>query len=96
MDRFRGQIDNCHGIGKPGLVLMLRHVEGMPEPGMTISIAGQTARIIAVGKNATDGKPVSNRSCLTGKPTAPYGSIFVEWTGEWPSRLEWVQEEAVH
>lgn len=79
---------------------MLTHIEGMPESGMTVSIGGKSAVIKELGRNSTDGKVVSSRSCLTGQPCSPYGSILVEWNGdalhpEETHRL-WVQEEAVN
>ncbi len=96
--RFRGRIEDAFPLrGKMGLALMLTHMEGMPEKGMRVSIAGRDLNIVDVGRNTTDGKPVSTRDCLTGKAVPPYGSIFVDWLPPYPERTslhrQWIEEQ---
>lgn len=63
-----------------GLVLMLTEVEGAPSIGMTVDFLGGHRAIVDIGKNSTDGQPVSTRDCLTGRTVAPYGAILLNWT----------------
>ncbi|MEM8656254.1 MAG: hypothetical protein AAGF36_16095 [Pseudomonadota bacterium] len=53
--------------------------------------------IVEVGKNSTDGKAVSTRSCLTGQRVAPYGHVLVDWISGDPAPNEmhghWIQED---
>ena len=98
MSRFRGQIEDVFKIpSKEGFVFKLTNIEGHPEVGMSISVGGKTRRIVELGRNSTDGKHVSERSCLTGRPCAPYGGILVDWPGHFSEakalRLQWVSEE---
>lgn len=76
---------------------MLTQIEGMPVKGMHVSIAGRDLLIMEVGKNSTDGEPVSSRSCLTGKTVPPYGSVFVEWLPPYPEgaslHRKWIEEQ---
>ena len=95
--RFRGRIDDAFPLkGKDGLVLTLNHIEGMPERGMVLSLAGRRVCIVDVGTNSTDGQAVSTRSCLTGESVPAYGSVFVDWALPYPERAElhqeWVEE----
>lgn len=95
---FRGLIEDAFSLkDRKGLVLMLTHVEGMPQVDMPVRIAGRKTQILDIGRDSTDGQPVSTRTCLTGKPVPAYGSIFVGWTPPCPDtpalRGQWVQEE---
>ncbi|PSL21869.1 hypothetical protein [Shimia abyssi] len=78
MSGFKGKIEDIWHIPDKGVVLHLNQVEGTPEVGMQVSVAGQTAKIIELGKNSTDGKTISDRSCLTGQPTSGYGAILTD------------------
>lgn len=96
--KFRGRIEDAFPLsGKEGLALMLTHVEGIPVAGMQISLADRKLQIVEVGKNSTDSKPVSTRSCLTGKTVAPYSGVFVNWRPPYPDRSAlcgvWVEGE---
>ncbi|MVO15846.1 hypothetical protein [Parasedimentitalea huanghaiensis] len=95
--RFRGLIqDAFQHNDKKGLVLTLNHVEGVPQVDMTVHIARQKTQILDIGRNSTDGQPVSTRACLTGKPVPAYGSILVDWAPANPDfralRSQWVEE----
>ncbi|WP_299597506.1 hypothetical protein [uncultured Tateyamaria sp.] len=80
-----------------GHVLQLTEVLGHPRKGITLSVVGQRCRVVEVGRNSTDGQAVSTRSCLTGKPVAPYGHVLVKWISEAPLASDihgnWVEEE---
>ncbi|NIZ59473.1 hypothetical protein DL239_00625 [Sedimentitalea sp. CY04] len=98
MPPFRGLIqDAFHLQNEAGVALSLTQVEGIPEIGMMVSVAGQPATIRDFGHNSTDGQVISSRSCLTGEPCSPYGGIFVEWNKNTPAPedlcKQWVQEE---
>lgn len=100
-DRFFGYVEDVLSLRhKDGLALMLTGIESHPEVGMTIKVGDHIGSIAELGRNSTDGQAVSHRDCLTGKPCSPYGSIFVEWSGETPETNslvgQWVKEEAKH
>lgn len=100
MVQFRGLIEDALLLSKkPGTALVLSHIEGMPKVGMQVSVSGKFAEIKELGRNSTDGQPVSTRSCLTGQPCEPYGSILVEWKEDAVAlndlHLLWVTEEDV-
>ncbi len=97
--RFAGYVEDVLSLRhKDGLVLMLTGIENHPEVGMTVRVGEHIGSISELGRNSTDGQAVSYRSCLTGKPCSPYGSILVEWSGESPETnslvRQWVKEEA--
>jgi len=71
---------------KPGLALLVSNVKGMPAVSMALVVLGKCVEVFELGRNSTDGQPVSFRSCLAGKPTPGYGSIFVNWEGPPPTR----------
>ena len=79
---FSGKIEDAFRLQDKGVVLMLTDVEGSPEEGLILELQNRLVKVLAVGKNSTDGKPVSTRNCLTGQPTAPYGSVLVDWECE--------------
>ncbi|MFY0682515.1 MAG: hypothetical protein JXR13_18225 [Thalassovita sp.] len=94
---FRGQIQDVLPMRQgSGLVLMLTNIEGALAKGMQVQLLDQETKITELGRNSTDGKPVSTRSCLTGKPCAPYGAIALDWQGPQPAAQtlvgQWVQQ----
>lgn len=84
-------------VGK-GYLLQLTEVEGLPRKGAMLGMGSDTCRVIEVLRNSTDGRAVSDRSCLTGRPVSPYGAVLVEWIGDVPLPKDvfgrWVKEEA--
>lgn len=98
MKRFREQIVGAFEIPNQGLCLSLNHIDGLPQVDMHNRVGNRLCKIIALGRNSTDGQAVSMRDCLTGRPTPAYGSIVVEWIGSEPTTGEiyklWVSEEA--
>lgn len=62
-----------------GLVVMLTEVEGTPTLGTVVDFLGGHRTIVDIGKNATDGQPVSTRDGLTGRTVPPYGTILIDW-----------------
>ena len=96
--RFRGRITNVFDFpGQEGLAVVLTEIEGMPAVGMSVRLFGRRARILELGRNSTDGQPVSRRDCLTGREVAPYGGVLVEWEGKRPKATrddpQWLEEE---
>ncbi len=96
---FSGVVSNFFELKGKGLFVQLTDVEGLPEKDMIVMFYGELATITEVGRNSTDGQAVSTRSCLTGQPVTPYGSVLLDWpTGracppyERGVRLEEVQE----
>ncbi|MEJ8560992.1 hypothetical protein QTO30_06990 [Yoonia sp. GPGPB17] len=94
MAMFRGQIEDWFNIPKPRFGLMLTRIEGMPKVGMRVQIEGCFGTILELGRNSTDGQPVSYRDCVSGMPCAAYGSILVELSEYQPERGQWVEEVA--
>ncbi len=76
---FRGKVQDCFELKGKGLVVMLTEVEGAPAIGTLVDFLGGHRRIVDVGRTSTDGQVVSTRDCLTGRPTAPYCTIGLEW-----------------
>lgn len=60
----------------------MTEIEGLPAVGDCVRIGQAKGRVVALGRNSTDGKSVSTRACLTGRAVAPYGAIAVIWTAE--------------
>jgi hypothetical protein len=90
--KCRGKINNVFVLPVPGLVLNLTEIEGHPKVGEMVQVGSKCCKILELGRNSTDGRAVSTRSCLTGRTVAPYGAIRVEWDGPKPKDLrgEWV------
>lgn len=82
---YRGKIEDYFMVPGKGLFVMLTEVEGAPKIGMVVDFLGGHRTIKDVGRNSTDGQPVSTRDCLTGRPTAPYGGIVLEWADTQPA-----------
>ncbi|WP_223424881.1 hypothetical protein [Tateyamaria pelophila] len=99
MERFRGQVDSFFAVADRGLALSLTNIEGMPRVGMTLRVGERLCKVLELGRNSTDGQPVSYRSCLTGAPTPAYGFVVIEWNDDFPEPVEfrkmWVAEEMV-
>ena len=98
--RFRGQIQGIHLFPQQNaLMLSLTRIESTPEIGMFVRFLGRTHKIVELGRNSTDGKVVSHRSCLTGAPVSAYGSICIDWPEASVDKEEmfgeWVEEEAI-
>ncbi|MDD9729972.1 hypothetical protein PVW46_08630 [Mameliella sp. AT18] len=90
--KFRGQVEDCFLLVEKGLAVMLNRIEGMPKTGMRVCIGETETRIIDVGRNSTDGQPVSTRDCLTGRTCSPYGFILIDFLEQRPKRGVWVEE----
>lgn len=99
MERFRGQVDDFFAIADRGLSLSLTNIDGMPRAGIILQEGERLCKVLELGRNSTDGQPVSYRNCLTGAPTPAYGNVLIEWHDELPEpgefRKMWVVEEMV-
>ena len=86
---FQGRIDGVFVIPNryDVLALSLTEIEGVSEVGQIACFKGERRKILELGRNSTDGKTISTRSCLTGQPVAPYEMIGIEWDGARPNGL---------
>lgn len=81
---FAGRVTDMFASNDKGFVLQLTEVEACPARGMKLDIGPKRCRVIEVGRNSTDGQPLSTRSCLTRQPVPLYGAVPVEWIGAVP------------
>ena len=77
MARFRGRVEDVFTVDT-GTALFLTEVEGMPREGLLVRLGDRVRSVLTVGRNTTDGQPVSFRDCLTGKPVSGYGHVLVD------------------
>ena len=77
MGRFGGRVTDAFVMQGKGVVLQMSDVQGLPADGMSLSGFETQCDIIAINEPASGGGPVSNRSCLTGRPVSPHCMVLV-------------------
>jgi hypothetical protein len=84
---FSGKLTDAIALADRGFVLAIADVTGEPKAGDLFLCRfadgrASTGKVLDPGPHGGSGKAVADRSCLTGRPVAPYANILVDWPSD--------------